>query len=135
MFRVTIHLPIYGNKRRANESVLFFHHQSPTDVDHFVRDGGKFVTETEFIDAIFFSDFLKVIVLFLRFLVQDFSRRTFQDYIHVIITTGDNLSDQERRFISLWHRHATNLKFEDERRASFELIIEAFLGIVRQFEG
>lgn len=62
-----------------------------TDINHFMAKGGKFITETEFVDAIFFCGFFDLIVLFFRFFVKEFSGWSFQFEIHVVITASHHL--------------------------------------------
>lgn len=66
-----------------------------TDINHFVRERRKLVAETELVHAIFFGRFLHLIVLLLRFFVENFTRRTFQLDIDIIITTGNHLRTRQ----------------------------------------
>lgn len=62
-------------------------------VDRLVGEGGKLITEAEFVGAVFRCCKGKAVILLLHFLVQGRPIRILQTTVHIIMTTSDHLEN------------------------------------------
>lgn len=63
-------------------------------VNRLVREGGKLITEAEFVGAVFRRCKGEAVILLLHFLVQGRPIRVLQTTVHIIMTTSDHLENQ-----------------------------------------
>lgn len=62
-------------------------------VNRLVCEGGKLITEAEFVGAVFRCCKGKAVILLLHFLVQGCPIRVLQTTVHIIMTTSDHLEN------------------------------------------
>lgn len=62
-------------------------------VNCLVSEGGKLITEAEFVGAVLGCCKCKAVILLLHFLVQGCSIRVLQTTVHIIMTTSDHLEN------------------------------------------
>lgn len=58
-------------------------------------EGGKLITEAEFVGAISSRGKCKAVILLLHFLVQGSPIRVLQTTVHIIMATGDHLQNHK----------------------------------------
>lgn len=86
-------------------------------VDSLVREGGKFITEAELINALDLRPVREAVILLLGLPVDDVPHGVLHIAVHIVVASSDNLVIQR------------------ELHALLHLFVETLLGVVRQLEG
>lgn len=64
-------------------------------VNRLVREGGKLITEAEFVGAILSGGKGKAVILLLHFLVQGGPLGVLQTTVHIVVATSDHLKERK----------------------------------------